>query len=152
VFPDASNVIPGRVALTIDVRDHHPEAKAHAFAAVLDAIGRTAARRGLDVHTETLLDLEPVKLSPDIGNVVREACAGLRIPWMNMVSPAFHDAMNLARIAPTAMIFVPSRGGVSHNPAEWTDPDHIVDGTRVLAYAVTALATGETTEGRKHCS
>jgi N-carbamoyl-L-amino-acid hydrolase len=58
---------------------------------------------------------------------------------LTLTSGAFHDAMYLAKHCPTAMLFVPSRGGISHNPNEATDDDHLVLGTRALAHALAAL-------------
>lgn len=140
VFPGAVNVIPGRVVFTIDLRDHEPDAKAQAMAAARRAIAEASGRRRLEATVDTLLDLEPAPMDPAICTVLREACNALAVPCQDMVSAAYHDALNMARIAPTAMLFIPSRDGISHNPAEWTDPVHIRDGARVLAAALARLA------------
>jgi N-carbamoyl-L-amino-acid hydrolase len=70
---------------------------------------------------------------------VREACDALGARSQPIVSGAFHDALHLAKQCPTAMLFVPSRGGISHNPAEATDDDHLVLGTRALAHCLVEL-------------
>ena len=62
---------------------------------------------------------------------------------MHVISGAFHDAMYLAGHCPTAMLFVPSRNGISHNPAEYTEPWQLLAGARALAHAVTELATAQ---------
>jgi hydantoinase/carbamoylase family amidase len=142
VFPGAPNVIPGRVVFSVDVRDHDLKAKRQALAAVQDAIEEVAYRRNLAPAISTILDMEPADMDPCIRAVVREACDSLQLPYVEMVSAAFHDALNLARIAPTAMIFIPSRRGISHNPEEWSEPSHIVDGVRVLTMTVATLAEG----------
>ena len=73
---------------------------------------------------------EPVRAS------IREAADGLGLASMEMMSGAFHDSLHLADHCPTGMLFVPSREGLSHNPTEYTEPRHLLAGTRVLAAAV----------------
>ncbi len=73
-------------------------------------------------------------------SAVEAAAVASSLPWERMVSGAFHDALNVARRNPTGMIFVPSRAGVSHHPAEHTDDVHLIAGAEVLASTLLDLA------------
>jgi N-carbamoyl-L-amino-acid hydrolase len=80
--------------------------------------------------------LEPVPADPAIQAAIEHACAQLGLPHLRLSSGAGHDAMNMARICPYGMIFVPSEEGLSHAPEEYTRPHHCVDGGRVLLAAL----------------
>lgn len=130
--PDVINVIPRLATFTVDLRDPDEvrlQAAEQALAAFLD---RLAEREGLRIQTERLVRFEPVVF--DAGLAQRIECAAERrgLPHRRMSSGAGHDAQMMARIAPSAMIFVPSRGGISHNPHEHTDDDQLVEGAQVL--------------------
>jgi N-carbamoyl-L-amino-acid hydrolase len=140
VFPGASNIIPGKVTLAIDVRDYDSDSKSGVLAAVHDCINDVSHRRHLDVERKVQLDMAPAKMDAAVCSVLREICDGLGLSHQDMVSAAYHDALNMAQIAPTAMLFIPSRAGISHDPAEWSDPQHIIWGTRVLAMTLMRLA------------
>jgi beta-ureidopropionase / N-carbamoyl-L-amino-acid hydrolase len=133
VEPNSINTIPACVTFTIDFR--HPDA------AVLDAFDRQlaecAARCGVAV--ETLFDHPPVHFPHTVVRHVANACAALGARSLTLNSGAFHDAMYLAKHCPTAMLFVPSRGGISHNPLEATNDEHLVLGTRALAHCLVHL-------------
>jgi N-carbamoyl-L-amino-acid hydrolase len=82
----------------------------------------------------------PAASSPAIVAAIEQACATLHLPAQKMVSRAYHDTLFLARICPVAMIFLPSRGGVSHRPDEYSSPEHITQGVHVLALTLATLA------------
>ena len=88
----------------------------------------------------SLARFAPVRFDPGLVAAVESAARGLGLPVRRMTSGAGHDAQMLARICPTAMIFVPSVGGLSHNPAEFTRPEHLAAGADVLLRTVLALA------------
>lgn len=139
--PNAINVIPARATFTVDLRDPDEgrlREEEAAFAGFLDAL---AAEEGVSITVERLARFEPVTF--DAGLVARiEAAARARGHTVRrMTSGAGHDAQMMARIAPAAMIFVPSRGGISHNPAEHTDAAHLVAGAEVLLDVALALTT-----------
>ena len=77
---------------------------------------------------------------PDVVDAVQRAAEALGLGAMRMPSGAFHDAQFVVPVCPTGMLFVPCRGGVSHNPAEYAEPAHLADGARVLAGALGELA------------
>ena len=71
---------------------------------------------------------------------VAEVCAELALPLKPMISRAYHDSLFMAQLCPTTMIFIPCRGGVSHRPDEYSSPEQIAAGVRVLAYTLARLA------------
>ncbi|MHA6822351.1 Zn-dependent hydrolase [Ralstonia pseudosolanacearum] len=130
--PNVINVIPRRATFTVDLRDPD-EARLQAaekrLAAFLAAI---AEREGVTIGTEQLARFEPVVFDRALADAIEASAQRLGLSHRRMTSGAGHDAQMIARIAPSAMIFVPSRGGISHNPREHTDDDQLVMGARVL--------------------
>lgn len=138
--PGAINVIPGEAELHVDIRDHDPGARAAVVDAFLAAVEALAARRGLEVEVGTITRDDPAVCSPVVVDAVRDACDELGQPYLDVISGAYHDAMVLGAHVPIGMIFVPSVGGISHSPLEFTAPDDIDRGVRVLAGALRRLA------------
>ncbi len=100
-----------------------------------------AAARGLQGRQVETLNLDPpARCGPAIVAAVEATCRDLAIPALAMVSRAYHDALFMARIAPTGMIFIPSRGGHSHRPEEYSSPEQIALGSRVLAHTLAKLS------------
>lgn len=138
--PGSINVIPGRVSFTVDIR--HPDAT------ILAAIERrvreecqsAGERWGCKTVIEQRVDMPPGRFSPNVAQAIEDACAAQGIACRPMISGAFHDALFVNRIAPSAMIFVPCRNGVSHNEAEFVSDDHIMIGARALLGAVVKLS------------
>jgi len=131
--PNASNVIPGRVNLVAEIRGLDE--------AVLDRaeaeLAHTAHELGASFE---VLSREPsVKSDERLTAALAEACRDLKLPYRRMSSGAGHDAASIAHIAPQAMLFVPSRNGVSHSPDEYTAPDSCVAGAEVLLAALLKL-------------
>jgi N-carbamoyl-L-amino-acid hydrolase len=134
--PNSPNVVPGEVFFTVDLR--HPEASVleimeQIFLRELDAACRPL---GLDVKTNKIWDQPPVRFDTDCVDAVRRAAADAGYSVRDIVSGAGHDAAYVARVAPTAMIFVPCRGGISHNEAEFTSQEQCAMGAQVLLQAV----------------
>ncbi|HYL79908.1 MAG TPA: Zn-dependent hydrolase [Candidatus Acidoferrum sp.] len=140
VLPGAMNVIPGQVSLGIDLRDIVADTKRRIAKKVQAAIRRIARKWKLDASVETLADEAPVPLPERIRQVSRAACRACGIPFLELPSGAGHDAMYLAEIAETGMIFTRCREGISHNPAEFVDPQDAVAGATVLAETALRLA------------
>lgn len=143
VSPNSINTIPGEVEFTVDVRCVD-EQVLDQFEVALAEITKTHAWVGR-IEFESLFSRPPTHFPNDMVALIELACtracsnASLAAP-LRMTSGAFHDAMYLAEHCPTAMIFVPSKGGVSHNAAEDTAPQELFLGVQALAYAVTSLA------------
>ena len=142
-FPGSRNTVPGRVAFTIDMR--HPDggvmdAMDHALRAAFErARGRTPDL-AFDLHE--IWYAPPVAFDPGCVAAVRQAAAELGLSARDIVSGAGHDAVYMARVVPTAMIFVPCKDGISHNEAEYASPQACADGANVLLHAVLARANG----------
>jgi len=144
VKPNSRNVIPGEVRTTIDFRN----AKAPTLEAMCAELERAA--RGIEAECRVRIELrENTYFKPcefDAGMVarVRDAAAGLGYGHRDIVSGAGHDAVYVARVAPTAMIFVPCEGGISHNEIESATPADLAAGCNVLLRAALHTAGGET--------
>jgi N-carbamoyl-L-amino-acid hydrolase len=140
VAPNTSNSVADRVSFTIDFR--HPDkavllARGDAVAGVVQAAVRDA---GVTVQ-ETFHAL-PVAFSPVVIDAVERAAADQQCKYMHLPSGAFHDAQFVVPVCPTGMIFVPCRKGISHNPAEYSEPAQLAAGTRVLTQTLLDLAEG----------
>jgi N-carbamoyl-L-amino-acid hydrolase len=138
--PDLANVVPARTTLTVDLR--HGEAGALALAQdrLAEYVRLAALREDVGVATRPLVRCPPVAFDPTVIAAVEAAAEARGLPTLRLLSGAGHDAQMLAGVCPTGMVFVPSRGGVSHNPAEHTDPEHLGAGTAVLLDVVCSLA------------
>lgn len=129
-LPGAANVIPGEVRFTLDVRAGEGERRNHAAREILAAIERIAATRQLGLTVETVHDLPASPCDATLMDLMDRAVAKTGQAPFRLVSGAGHDAMALASLAPTAMLFIRCRGGISHNPAEHVEP---ADADRALA-------------------
>ena len=140
VRPNSRNVVPGRVAMSVDLR--HPSDEA--LARMDDELRGIAAAIARDLRLECDLRQVDQFMSSrfDAGciGLVRGAAAQLGFAWREMPSGAGHDAIYIARVAPTAMIFVPCKDGISHNETEDARPEHLEAGANVLLHAVLARA------------
>jgi len=136
VKPNSPNVVPGEVFLTVDIR--HPEpAVLEAMEKELEAAVTDACNPlGLAVASTKIWDQPPVAFDPQCVAAVRRAAETSGFKVREMVSGAGHDAAYIARVAPTAMIFVPCRGGISHNEAEFSSREQCAAGAQVLLQAV----------------
>lgn len=140
-LPNAINSIPCDVTLEIDVRDTSLDTRTAAWAQVEAAIAEICARRGVRWTLDTISANPPATCAADLVETVSRACAALNLPSQRMVSRAYHDTLFMAQIFPTTMIFIPCRGGVSHRPDEYTSPEQITAGVRVLAYTLAQAAS-----------
>jgi allantoate deiminase len=120
--PGAANVIAGHVDFTIDVRSGDAARRDRAAGAILHAIEAIAQRRGLGLAIERVHDLPASPCDPALQDLLDAAVAEAGQPVRRLVSGAGHDAMVMAALCPTAMLFIRCRGGISHNPAEHVDP------------------------------
>jgi N-carbamoyl-L-amino-acid hydrolase len=138
VAPNSPNTVPGRVLFTIDLR--HPEAAVLArLGDQVEAVCRAQAQGCSVVVTETLHS-PPVEFDPAIRDLLRNAATRQALAHMDMVSGATHDAKYMADLCPSGMLFVPCRGGVSHNEAEYAAPADLAAGTKILAEVMLELA------------
>lgn len=138
VFPCSPNVVPGRVFFTIDFR-HPDQTVITKLTNQIESIC-SANARGCTVDVQETVHNAPIDFDPEIVTAIREGAARLGLAHMDMPSGATHDALYLARVCPTGMIFVPCAGGVSHNEAESATAPDLAAGIKVLADTLASLA------------
>lgn len=140
VFPNSRNVIPGRVVLTADLRSHRPEVLAALEADFLKEAKQICTALGLDLKTRITGQFQPPAFDETLLARLRVAADRLGLEHRDIVTGAGHDACNINDIAPTAMLFCPCEGGLSHNEAEAISPEWAAQGTDVLLHAVLETA------------
>jgi allantoate deiminase len=141
VVPGATNVIPGRCEFVVDLRPAVADTFERAPSWLESTIERIAAEEGLEATIRRDYAAPPVPMDPHVTDQIRAAAREEQVDALELFSGAGHDAMLVARQVPSGMIFVPSRGGISHSPEEWTDPADCELGARVLAGALRRLAS-----------
>ena len=139
-LPGAINVVPGVVELDVDVRDTDSAARERVVAGIEAAAREIAARRRLELDLTPIVEDVPVACDPRVVEAAAAAADALDLPYRRMTSGAYHDAMIMGARVPIGMIFVPSRGGVSHHPDEYTAPADLARGVQVLAGTLERLA------------
>lgn len=132
VFPNTVNVIPGKVKFSVDIRDCEKASKKEITKRVLEAVQVISKKRKVYAEVEMLSEDAPVVCDKDLIARLEELCKSNQIEYQHTISGAYHDSLFLSKIAPVAMIFVPSKNGVSHSPKEYTDLDDIVIGCNLL--------------------
>lgn len=132
VVPGAMNVIPGAVKLGVDIRSISKVARDSVVFLIKELIDVIAEKRGLSYTIEPISKDHPVSMHPLMVKEIERAVTSLQLEYMIMPSGAGHDAMHWAEVAPTGMIFIPCRDGISHNSAEFAAMDDIVAGAEVL--------------------
>ncbi len=137
--PDVINVIPRKASFTVDLRDPDEQRLQAAETRFANFLGSLARLEGVTIETEQLVRFEPVAFDARLADRIEAAALRRGLPYRRMTSGAGHDAQMIVRIAPSAMIFVPSRGGISHNPREHTDDEHLVLGAQLLLDVVQDL-------------
>ncbi|GGJ38954.1 M20 family metallo-hydrolase [Deinococcus roseus] len=133
VYPNAINSIPSKVDLGVDLRDIDADRRDRVLQALLQAAEDICLKRGIKLELEMLNQDPPAKSDPMLVRTIQKNCENLGIAYQNMVSRAYHDSLFMARIAPTAMVFIPCKDGISHRPDEYSSPEHIRIGVEVLA-------------------
>ena len=141
--PNLVNVVPDVVTMTVDLRNTDEIRLQSAEAGVRDFIGRAAEAEGVVVESRTLARFEPVDFDQRVVEMVERSAATQGFTSRRLPSGAGHDAQMLARVCPTAMVFVPSVNGISHNVAEFTEPDDLEAGANVLLQTLVELTETE---------
>jgi N-carbamoyl-L-amino-acid hydrolase len=140
IHPGAVNSIPSQALLEIDIRDTKLDVRDTMVLSIRSAAMEICTRRNIDCTVDTLNADPPAQCDPRIIDAIDSACTQLGLSKQRMVSRAYHDSLFMARIAPTAMIFIPCRGGISHRPDEYAQPAAIEKGVATLARTLAALA------------
>ncbi len=142
-FPGAPNVIPGRVEMSLEIRDLKQAKIDQVYAAVEKAAAGIAVRTGTSISFEEIdVASEPAPTDPRMRKIIESATQALGYSYRTMPSGAGHDAQDMVHIAPTGMIFVPSVGGVSHSPNEFTTPQAMAKGADVLVRTILDIDAG----------
>ena len=140
VEPGSINVVPGAVTLWVDVRGVEPASIKRTLEDIQAEAENVAVTDRVGVRIEMLTADSPVPLSETLAEQTEAVCKELGYSFLHMNSGAGHDAMHMAKIAPTTMIFIPCKGGISHNHAEYASMDDICRGITVLAHILESEA------------
>lgn len=143
VYPNAVNSVPSRVKLEIDVRDVEQSRRDQVIRNIIQGVEQVCTRREIKYSVEIINIDPPAKSGSEVLKALVAACGDAGVKFKLMVSRAYHDALFIARVAPTAMLFIPCREGVSHRPDEYASPEDIARGTYVLALTLAKLSLSE---------
>jgi N-carbamoyl-L-amino-acid hydrolase len=143
VSPNITNAIPGRVFMSVDIRDPKEEHVTRALQLLDQSVKEAAEREGVSYELEHYWRVPPTPFHPEMVNAVERAAKSLGTRYRQILSGAGHDAQYMATICPTGMIFVPSRNGRSHCEEEFTPMDDIEQGANTLLLAALELARPE---------
>ncbi|MFC6645169.1 M20 family metallo-hydrolase [Granulicella cerasi] len=141
IFPGAVNSVPSRVQFMLDIRDTDVARRNNSMTRLRAEIDRVSRERGVKITEEVINSDEPAISAPKILDALVASAKAENASYRMMVSRAYHDSNFMARVAPMAMLFIPCRHGVSHRPDEYSTPEQIALGTRVLARTLAALAS-----------
>lgn len=140
VHPGAFNVIPSKAFLTMEVR-HVDEALLHDMDAEIVALAqRCADEHGLTVSTEVVAHVHAVRMQECVMEAIEETCRRFGFTHTRMFSYAGHDAQMMSTLTPSSMIFIPSIGGISHNPNEYSRWTDVENGANVLLHTALRMA------------
>jgi beta-ureidopropionase / N-carbamoyl-L-amino-acid hydrolase len=139
-YPASPNVIPGRVELTVDFRHASEEALSAMHEALNAAVAEIAERHQLAADLKPTVHSPCVPFHPEVVGLLRDAAKELGYAHRDIISGAGHDAFNMAKVVPTAMLFIPCENGISHNEAENITPEDAEAGGNVLLQAVLRAA------------
>ena len=140
LHPNASSIVPGRVSFSVQWRDEDDDRLTRIEAIVRETIDDIAKETGLSVELYGLRNLRPTAMDTTLRAALEQGAEAISPgAWRLMPSGALHDATNVARVLPVAMLFVPSINGISHDFAEDTNEEDLVAGLKTLAHAAGAL-------------
>ena len=143
LLPGGINIIPGQVTFSLDLRDIDEDVRNAVEARIMHEAALLCEKRGVELETKTLQRLPPAPCSSLVRDAAREACEALGFEPFGLASGAGHDGMHLTELCPIGMIFVRSKDGLSHNPAEYSSKEDCAAGAEVLYRTLLKLA-GET--------
>ncbi|MCE2735751.1 MAG: M20 family metallo-hydrolase [Acidimicrobiaceae bacterium] len=144
LHPNLINVVPAKAVLTLDVRNTDEALLQKAEAEIKEHMHMLEVSEGVTITSRQLARFEPVVFDESIVSLIENLAKENNHSVMRLPSGAGHDAQMLARVCPTAMIFVPSVSGISHNPAEHTDDKDLEAGANLLLHTMLTLCTMET--------
>lgn len=140
VLPGGINIIPGTVEFTLDLRDISQAVSDQVEERIFAEFARISQERGVHFQTEILQRIPPAPCSEEFQEIARKAFGKVGLEPFTLPSGAGHDAMQMINVCPIGMIFVRSKDGISHNPAEWSSPEDCAAGVNVLYHILLDLA------------
>ncbi len=143
IEPGVINAVPGKAELSVDIRGITARSKDRVATMVKQKAGAIARARGIGVEILPIREEHPVALDKRLLRMTKDICDEKGLDYEIMPSGAGHDAMQMAKITPAGMIFVPSTRGISHNPLEWTDPEDICLGAQLLMETMIRVANNK---------
>jgi N-carbamoyl-L-amino-acid hydrolase len=140
VFPNSRNVIPGRVQFSIDIRHPNNATLDQMTLELTEFIEKVAAEKSIAIDLKEVSYFPPCNFDTGCIDAIRQATVKMGYSHMDVVSGAGHDAIYMNRLAPTGMIFIPCKDGVSHNEIEDAKAEHLEAGANVLLHSILAYA------------
>lgn len=140
VYPNAMNVIPGHVRFYVDIRGIDLTSINRVAQGLTTIIESIKITQNIDIKVDNLSQEHPVKLNQTICQIISEICQNEQIKYLHMLSGAGHDAMYMAKKCPSAMIFIPSKAGISHHKDEYSSQEDITQGATLLTKTLEKLA------------
>jgi allantoate deiminase len=138
--PNYPPIVPEKVTFSVDARHPDPEQRERLYAAHEGLMREVAERRGLEISWTIRSQHAPCLCDPELVQLLKAAAAEQGVPFTTMPSGAAHDSQQMAKIARVVMLFVQSKDGRSHTPAEFTSIEHATQGVRVLAAGLKKIA------------
>lgn len=143
LIPGGVNVIPGKVVFSVDIRDCNKDTKDRLMKDMFAGFDEIADRRGVTYTSQEDNNDIPLTCNKKIVELIGANCQEENLEYDELISGPYHDTLFIGRFAPAAMIFVPSRNGISHSPEEWTEYSQLKSGTEVLAKTLLDLSNME---------
>jgi N-carbamoyl-L-amino-acid hydrolase len=143
LHPNLINVIPARATVTLDVRNTDEDTLRDAEHLIDTFCFQIEQDEGVSISKRQLARFEPVEFDPRVVEIIERRASEVDDRVRRLPSGAGHDAQMLARVCPTAMLFVPSKDGISHNPREHTEPEQLIEGANVLMRVMLDLTETE---------
>jgi len=140
VYPNSRNVIPGSVQMSVDFRADQDQTLSKMESELREAAAIVSAKHSVLIDIKQVVYFPPQAFASELVSAIRTGAHDLGLSEMDVVSGAGHDAVYVARVAPTAMIFIPCKDGISHNEIEDALPEHIEAGCNVLLHAMLKIA------------
>ncbi|MRH44337.1 allantoate deiminase [Aquibacillus halophilus] len=138
--PNVPNVIAGEVLFTLDIRHHQEEVLNHYCKIIQSFFNDTAAKNGMTITMEQWMDAKPVTMDPELAELSKHVATEKGIAFKRLISGAGHDAQIFGTFCPTALLFVPSKNGISHSPKEYTNKQDLENGVEMLTEFLYKLA------------
>ncbi|PGM55502.1 Zn-dependent hydrolase [Bacillus sp. AFS053548] len=143
LFPGGINIIPGKVEFTLDLRDVNEVIRDEVENRIVEGAKILCEQRGVGLQIDDLQRIAPTLCSNEIQDLAKLACETIGVEPFFLPSGAGHDCMQLTNLCPIGMLFIRSKDGISHNPAEWSSKEDCADGANVLYHTVLQLSNNE---------